>query len=166
MVSYIKKTVTISTDDTTKKESVSTQSKEITNSTQDILKVFGDTKLVYPKDSNPLAQGTEDLFRYYALESSGDEKTPNPIDKLLTINPRNETIDKAIVEMKKELSWIQTKDKKSIMNVFTKWKKAIEFTIQSLSKAQQKPIQDALNAWADKVWISTNPTEKPKITTA
>ena len=60
----------------------------------------------------------------------------------------------------------QTKDKKSIMNVFTKWKKAIEFTIQSLSKAQQKPIQDALNAWADKVWISTNPTEKPKITTA
>jgi hypothetical protein len=81
--------------------------------------VFDVNKLVYPP-TGLLSKGIEDLFRYYALESSGDTKNSNPIDALLKLDPRNDDIEKAIVEMKKELTTNTSNTKESLQKIFNK----------------------------------------------
>lgn len=112
---------------------------------------------LYPINSQALAQGKEDIFRYYALESSGDDKNPNLIDGLLNINPRPEWLDKAIVEMKKKLTWLDStkRTKEEIQKIFQEWYDTMKW-IDAWNQ-QRSFYQTALEKWAKSVSVVINP---------
>ena len=110
---------------------------------------------LYPKNSESLAQGKEDIFRYYALESSSDLKNPNPIDELLKLEKKPEWIDKIIVTMKKKLTWLDSakRTKEEIQKIFQEWLNELQWIDTWDNKIQ---YNTALKKRATAVGIETS----------
>ncbi len=123
---------------------------------QDVTLIPNETiATLYPKNSEALAQGKEDVFRYYALESSGDIKNPNPIDELLKLEGKPDSIDKIISTMKKKLTWLDStkRTKLEIQKIFQEWLNELQWVDMWDNKTQ---YNTALNKRATAVGIETS----------
>lgn len=143
-------------------------SDNISFDSQDVTLIPNETiATLYPKNSEALAQGKEDIFRYYALESSGDVKNPNPIDELLKLEGKTETIDKIISTMKKKFTWLDStkRTKLEIQKIFQEWLNALQWIDMWDNKTQ---YNTALNKRATAVGIETSniATVTPKLSDA
>lgn len=126
--------------------------KVIDNKQEIVKQLFDNNKLIYPKNNVPLDKDKEDLFRYYALESSGNTEYINPIDGLYSITPRNVLIDKAIADMKKTF-WSSNFTEKWMKEIFKKGYDDLKWIDMWDKKVQYEEI---LAKWATIVDVNSN----------